>query len=52
MNTKHENNVTDHTSAVYAKIKAELSLSIGNNAVYQEKQTWQQRDRLYKCDFY
>lgn len=39
MNTKQDNNVTDHTSAVYAKIKAKLSLSIGKNVVYHEKQT-------------
>lgn len=47
--TRQDNNVLNRTCAIYAKNKIELSWPIGLSAVYVEKRTRQQRDRLYIC---
>lgn len=38
MKTRQDNNVTDRTGVVYGEIKIELSWSIGQDAVFHEKQ--------------
>lgn len=37
MKAKQDNNMTDHTGAVYEEIKIELSWSIGQDAVSHEE---------------
>ena len=44
---RQDNDVTDHTGVIYAKNEIELSWSIEQDAVYHEKQTRKQSDRLY-----
>ena len=50
--TKQDNDMTNSIGLVYAKTEIELSRLIWPGAVYDENQTWQWRDWLYKCDLH
>ena len=47
MKTKQDNDVTNRTNVVHAKLKTELSSLIGPSVVCDENQVRQQHDRLY-----
>ena len=47
---RQDNDVTDHTGAVYAEIRTEFSWKIGQDAVYHENQRKQRCDQPYKGD--
>ena len=48
MKTKQDNDVTNRTNVVHAKLKTELSSLIGPSVVCDENQVRQQHDRLYR----
>ena len=50
--TRDDNDVTNHTSIVYAKNEIKLSWFIGSSAIYDQNQTGQQHDRRYRCCLY
>ena len=41
--------MTDHTNAMYTENKIDLSWLIRLGAIYDENQTGQECDRLYRC---
>ena len=45
MNTKYDNDMTDHISLVYAKIETELTGPIWPGAIYDKNQIRQRRDQ-------
>ena len=49
MKIRQYNDVTDHTSVVYAENDTELLWSIGQGAVCDKNHRGQWRDRYYKC---
>ena len=44
MKSRQDNDITDHTSVVYAKIGIELSWSSGQDVVFDKDASGQQRD--------
>ena len=50
MKTRQDNDMTKHTSAVYAENVTELLCPIKLSAVYDENQIGQKCDLLYRCN--
>ena len=50
--TRYDNDMIDHTSAVYVEIRNKLLRPIEQDTVYHKKQTRQRRDRSHRCDLY
>ena len=49
MNTRQDNNITDHTDVFYVENNTELSWLNEPGAIYDENKTWKWHDRSYRC---